>query len=94
MGVDALAILRKAVLDQRYVLTEHAYDEMDDDNLDVLDIESAILTGALAQVLTDDPRGTRFVVHGKACDQSTSVAVVARCVEDGKVLVVTVYELE
>jgi hypothetical protein len=35
---------------KRYTLTEHAYDEMDEDNLDVLDIESAILTGQIDQV--------------------------------------------
>jgi hypothetical protein len=37
-------------------LTEHAYDEMAEDNLDVLDIESAVLTGTIDQTLTMDPR--------------------------------------
>ncbi|HEY3968612.1 MAG TPA: hypothetical protein VGM05_28950 [Planctomycetaceae bacterium] len=31
--------IRDAILDQRYILTEHAYDEMAEDNLDVLDVE-------------------------------------------------------
>jgi hypothetical protein len=50
-------------------LTEHAFDELDDDNLDVLDVEAAILTGQIDQVLTKDPRGARFVVMGKGTDQ-------------------------
>lgn len=37
--------IRDAILNQRYTLTEHAYEEMEDDNLDVLDVESAVLTG-------------------------------------------------
>jgi hypothetical protein len=32
---------------------------MGEDNLDVLDVEAAILTGTIDEVLTMDPRGTR-----------------------------------
>jgi hypothetical protein len=63
--------MHNAVLDGRFTLTEHAYDEMAQDNLDVLDIESAILTGAVEQALTMDPRGTRYAVVGTATDQQT-----------------------
>ncbi|MGD0090178.1 MAG: DUF4258 domain-containing protein [Planctomycetota bacterium] len=81
------------MLDQRYALTEHAYLEMDADKLDVLDVESAILTGRIHQVLTDDLRGPRYVVHGKACDEVTPVAAVVRFVANGQALVITVYQL-
>ena len=47
MARPELERIRNAVLDGRYSLTEHAYEEMDDDGLDVLDIESAILTGEI-----------------------------------------------
>lgn len=86
--------IRSAILDQKYTLTEHAYNEMAEDNLDVLDIESTILTGKLDQVLTRDPRGTRFVVIGLATDQSTSVGVVVRSVNEDQLLIVTVYEIK
>jgi hypothetical protein len=86
--------IRNAVLDQRYTLTEHAYDEMDEDNLDVLDVESAILTGRIDQVLTHDTRGTRYVVIGTATDQATPVGVVGRFVEHDHFLIVTVYEIK
>ena len=86
--------IRNAVLDRRYTLTEHAYDEMAEDNLDVLDVESAILTGEIDKVLTMDPRGTRYVVIGKATDQETQVGVVGRFVQHDQLLVITVYEIK
>jgi hypothetical protein len=85
--------IRRAVLDQNYTLTEHAYDEMDEDSLDVLDVESAILTGRLDQTLTHDPRGTRYVVIGRATDERTVVGVVVRFVTSDDLLVLTVYEI-
>ena len=72
--------IRNAILDHRYVMSEHAYDEMEEDDLDVLDVEDAILTGEIEQVLTADPRGSRFVGAGSATDRETSVAVVLRIV--------------
>ena len=75
-------------------MTEHAYDEMDEDHLDVLDVESAILTGAIDKVLTVDPRGTRFVVIGNVTDEVTPVAVVVRFVEHERLLIITVYEIK
>jgi len=86
--------IRSAILDHRFALTEHAYDEMAEDNLDVLDVESAILTGEIDQVLTKDPRGTRYVVVGTATDQETPVGVVLRFVEHDQLLIITVYEIE
>jgi hypothetical protein len=67
---------------------------MDEDHLDVLDVESAVLTGRLEQTLTHDPRGTRFVVVGNATDEHTPVGVVVRFVTDEDLLVLTVYEVK
>ena len=85
--------IRNAILSHRYVFTEHAYEEMEKDQLDVLDVESAILTGEIERALTQDPRGTRYVVVGKATDQETPVRVVVRFVEHDQLLVITVYEI-
>lgn len=90
----ALERMRNAILDHCCSLTEHAYEETSDDNLDALDVEAAILTGEIDQVLTADPRGTRHVVVGKATDRKTAVGVVARFVEGDKLLIVTVYEIK
>jgi hypothetical protein len=94
MASRELERIRSAILDHRYTLTEHAFDEMDEDNLDVLDVESAILTGQIDQVLTMDPRGTRHVIIGMATDQVTSVGVVVRFVEHDQLLIITVYEIK
>ena len=90
---EILIRIREAVLEQQYALSEHAYDEMDEDDLDALDVESAILTGSIEKVLTHDPRGIRYVLVGTACDLRTSVGVVVRFVESGRLLVITVYEI-
>jgi hypothetical protein len=94
MASRELERIRDAILDGRYTLTEHAYEEMDEDDLDVLDVESAVLTGDIEQMLTRDPRGTRYVVIGNATDEETQVGVVVRFVERDQVLVITVYEVE
>jgi hypothetical protein len=94
MASRALERIRNAILDHRYSLTEHAYEEMDADNLDVLDMETAILAGEIDQTLTIDPRGTRYVIVGNATDQQTAVGVVARFVEHDQLLVITVYEIK
>ena len=94
MASRDLERIRNAILDRRYTLTEHASDEMEEDNLDVLDVESAILSGEIDKVLTMDPRGTRYVVLGNATDQETPVGVVVRFVEHDKLLIITVYEIK
>ena len=94
MDSRELERIRNAIMDCRYTLSEHAYDEMGEDNLDVLDVESAILTGDIDQVLTMDPRGTRYVVIGNATDQVTPVGVVVRFVEHDQLLIITVYEIK
>jgi len=93
MARRELERIREAILDGRFALTEHAYDEMEEDDLDVLHVESAILTGEIDQVLTMDPRGTRYVVIGHATDRETRVGVVVRFVQYDEVLIVTVYEI-
>jgi Domain of unknown function (DUF4258) len=94
MASKELERIRLAIHNQQYTLSEHAYDEMDQDDLDVLDVEAAILTGQIGQTLTKDPRGTRYVVVGKATDEATDVGVVMRFVEHDQLLVLTVYEIK
>jgi hypothetical protein len=94
MASRELERIQKAILDQRYTFTEHAFDEMDQDQLDVLDIEAAILNGRIEQTLTRDLRGTRYVVVGKATDEATMVGVAVWFVEHDELLVLTVYEIK
>ncbi len=87
----ALEAIRQAIEQENYVLTPHALLEMRNDHLDIVDVESAVLTGRIRKVFDNDPRGRRFEVVGKACDLSTDVAVVVRWA--GPLLIITVYEM-
>lgn len=86
-----LETMRQAVLDHAYVVTPHAELEMRNDHLDVVDVESALLTGRIERVFDLDPRGRRYEVIGLACDLETRVGVVVRFA--GAMLIITVYEL-
>lgn len=85
--------MRAAVRAGEYDLAAHALDEMAEDDLEVWDLEAAILTGELHERQRDDPRGTRHVVHGSAADRVSRLAVVSRFTETGRLLIITVYRV-
>jgi hypothetical protein len=72
-------------------MTAHAADEMAEDDLDIDDVEAAILNGAIVRAQTDDPRGVRFTLHGTAVDAETPVGIVCRFTDTGRLLIITVY---
>lgn len=59
-----IEIFRRKIVSGHYELTQHAKDEAADDDLDVEDIESIVLTGRIAKTLTKDERGIRYVLAG------------------------------
>ena len=66
---------------------------MAEDNLDIVDIEHAVLNGHLDRTESDDPRGARYVIEGTAADEQTSVGVVGRFTSTGRYLIITVYAM-
>jgi hypothetical protein len=74
-------------------MTVHAAEEMAEDNLDILDIEQAILNGQLVRRQKDDPRGRKYVVEGVAADGITPVGVVGRFLGRERYLIITIYEI-
>jgi phage/plasmid primase-like uncharacterized protein len=72
-------------------MSAHAMEEMAEDNLDIEDVEQAILTGTIHRIERDDPRGTRYVVQGGALDGVTLVGVVGRFTASERYLIITVY---
>ena len=93
MSRRLLETIRDAVIRGDYDLTRHAVDEMAEDNLDILDVESAILNGEIAKTEMDDPRGSRYTIIGLAQNERTEVGVVGRLTETSIYLVITVYEV-
>ncbi len=74
-------------------MSVHAAEEMAEDNLDILDIEQAILNGQVVRREKDDPRGAKYVVEGLATDGTTSVGVVGRFLRSERYLIITIYEI-
>jgi len=54
-------------------MSVHAMQEMAEDNLDIVDIEHAVLNGHLDRTESDDPRGARYVIEGAAADELTAI---------------------
>jgi len=75
-------------------MTAHAMEEMAEDGLDVLDIEHALLNGAVVRIERKDPRGIRYVVEGFARDTQTLVGIVGRFAKAGRYLIITVFAVE
>ncbi len=85
--------IRTAVLEGRYEMTLHATEEAAEDDLHLLDIESALLNGKVTST-QPDPRGApKYVVEGLAGDLATRVGVVTRFQSGGLLVIITVYEI-
>ena len=86
--------IRAAVRDAAYDMTVHAVEEMAEDDLDLIDVETVIFNGTLINTERNDPRGTRYTLHGTAADGTTPVGTIGRFVDTGRYLIITVYEVK
>ena len=93
MSRRALIQIRKLILEGSYEFTEHAWEEAANDELDRIDIESAVLTGAIDAVQKDEPREPKYVIRGFATDLSRQVGVVLRIRRRRTCVIITVYEI-
>ncbi len=93
MSQRALAKIRRLVRLGQYDMTAHAMEEVAEDNLTILDVESAGFNGRITRIEHDDPRGARYVIEGRADDMLTPVGVVGRLRSIESYLVITVYEV-
>jgi len=82
--------IRKKIRTGNYELTKHAEEEREEDGLEVVDLESAVINGKIVKKLTHNPRGIRYVVRGYATDERI-VRVVCRILASGKLRIVTSY---
>ena len=74
-------------------MSAHAMQEMAEDGLDVEDVERAILRGTIIRMERDDPRGTKYVIHGLAVNGITLIGAVGRFTSTQRFLIVTTYEV-
>jgi hypothetical protein len=85
--------MRDAIKTGNYDTTYHAVEEMAEDGLGILDVESAILNGKIAKRQRDDPRGIKYVIEGVGRDGATPIGIVCRFKETGTFLIITVYAI-
>lgn len=85
--------IREKIRLRAYDMTVHAAEEMAEDDLDILDVEQALMTGQLMRTEKDDPRGTKYVIEGLATDGETSIGVVGRFQGAERYLIITIYEV-
>ena len=92
MPQRAIERIKEKIRLGEYDMTVHAMEEMAEDNLDILDVDHAILTGRIVRREKGDARGTKYIVEGLAENQLTPVAVVGRFTRTRRYLIITVYE--
>ena len=51
--------ISETIRQKAYDVTVHAVEELAEDNLDILDLEQAVLTGQIVRTEKDDPRGPK-----------------------------------
>jgi len=85
--------LRHLIRALNYVVSTHAAEELEDDNLTILDLESIILTGKITERQRDaKTRESKIVISGVtlAGDHAQTVVKVGFT---GKLIVITTYVL-
>ena len=87
----SIARVRNLVRSLNYVVSLHAAEELEDDNLTILDLETIVLSGAIVERQRDRHTGeTKYVVRG-----ATLAGEEAECVvkigPNGRLFVITVY---
>lgn len=85
--------LRYLIRTLNYVVSTHAAEELEDDNLSILDLENIILTGKIAERQRDaQTRESKIIISGVtlAGDHAQTVVKVGFT---GKLIVITTYVL-
>ena len=85
--------MRQGVRDEKVLLTTHAYDEMNEDDLLVVNLENCILSGDIATRQWDDDFGEwKYIIRGDGLT-GEEMAVVAKLDYNHCVVVITTYRL-
>ena len=83
--------MRDKVRALQYVMTLHAEEEMDGDDLTIFDVEQAILTGQIVERQKDAETGEwKYVIKGQSVEGG-DVLVVSKLSSTGRLVIITVY---
>ena len=85
--------IREKVRTREYIISIHADDEMDDDDIDVYNVEHVLLTGSLIERQKDrETHEWKYLIEGQSRDQERNIIVVVKLTPTGKLVWLTVYE--
>ncbi|MFH0343895.1 MAG: DUF4258 domain-containing protein [Chromatiales bacterium] len=91
MPKPTISQLRDLIRSLNYVVSIHAAEELDDDNLTILDLENIILTGEIIERQRDrQTREVKCVIRGFTLDDLEAETIV-KVGPTGTLVVVTVY---
>ena len=83
--------IQEKIRTRQYVMTLHAEEEMDDDELSIFDIERCILTGEITERQKDRfTEEWKYVIEGQSID-GDKVGTVTKLSLTGKLIIITVY---
>ena len=88
-----LARIRRLFRDGEYVVTLHAWDEMEDDGLSISDVEACVSSGRIVERQRDQVTGEwKYRIAGRG-DAARDVEAVVKIGAAGKGVVITTYAL-
>jgi len=91
MAQATISQFRHLIRTLNYVVSTHAAEELEDDNLSILDLENIVLTGQITERQRDaQTREVKCVIAGITLDGSAAEAVV-KVGFTGKLVIITVY---
>ena len=83
--------MREKVRALQYVMTLHAEEEMESDDLSIFDVERVILTGRVVERQRDAETGEwKYLVRGKSVE-GWDVVVASKLSPTGRLVIITVY---
>ncbi len=83
--------IQEKIRTRQYVMTLHAEEEMDDDELSIFDIERCIFTGKITERQKDkETNEWKYVIEGQSIF-GDRIGTVAKLSLTGKLFIITVY---
>ena len=93
MYEEGLSVMQLCLQEGRAALTDHAYDEMQEDGFFVFDLEQCVYTGTIAERQWDDGlQDWKFVVYGNSSDEE-DLAVVVQMDRNQSLVFITTFRL-
>ncbi len=85
--------MQEAIKNRQYIMTLHAEEEMEDDNLSIFDIESVVLTGKIIERQKDQiTKEWKYLIEGKGISIGLAIVVAKLSITD-KLVIITVYKI-